>query len=174
MPIEDRALLDQTMQPYRGKEAVYLLSSAVEASDGVVVARGDFGIDEPCYIDDTGHFNAVESIICYNQLLYFLLAYSIRDRLVPQLAHWTMEDYWTRQLPDVLIHRQSIRYRRPIASHGFSAVLRLDEVDEKALGRSMLRLATSVTFTDAGGGLAEGAVQIVLVNVPEPPAGEGR
>ena len=40
----------------------------------LIVGKGRFSIPESCYIDDTGHFNAVEFNICYNQLAYVLFA----------------------------------------------------------------------------------------------------
>ncbi|MGW6540873.1 FcoT family thioesterase [Streptomyces sp. NPDC055051] len=46
-----------------------------------LTGSGMFTIPEPCYIDDTGHFNAVEFNICYNQLAYYTLAAMIRDRV---------------------------------------------------------------------------------------------
>lgn len=169
MRAADRELLDRTMAPYVGKRAVYLTDATVDLVDGEVVAHGWFSIAEPCYIDDTGHFNAVESLICYNQLMYYALARVVRDGLVAEMAHWTLDQYWERQLPDVLIYRQAVRYRRPIASTGFRATFRIRDVDTSALDRGMLRVATTVDFADDTGGAADGEVALTLVNVPPAP-----
>ena len=40
----------------------------------LITGKGRFSIPESCYIDSTGHFNAVEFNICYNQLAYVLFA----------------------------------------------------------------------------------------------------
>lgn len=163
----DQELLDRTLQPYRAKEAVYLQDARVGVEAGLVTGRGSFTIREPCYIDDTGHFNAVESLICYNQLMYFSLAVAVRDGLVEELRHWTLDDYWARQLPDVLIYHQQMRYRRPISSGGFEATFRIGHIRSQ-LDRRMLKLGTTIEFRDPSGGLAEGTVDLALVNVPIP------
>ena len=168
MSPEDRALLDRTMDPYRTKRAIYLESASVGVHDGLVTGVGAFAIGEPCYIDDTGHFNAVESLICYNQLMYYSLAVAVRDDLVAELAHWTLDDYWVRQLPDVLIYRQSVTYRRPIASDGFTATFRIHSIDSASMDRNMLKVATSIDFEDPRGGVATGLVDLALVNAPQP------
>lgn len=165
MSAADRELLDRTMNPYRTKRAIYLESAQVGQSDGRLIAEGSFSIDEPCYIDDTGHFNAVESIICYNQLMYFVLASAVRDRAIDALSHWDLADYWQHQLPDVLIYRQSFRYRRPIGSQGFTGQFQIVDIDESSLSRDMLKLATTISFSDPSGGSCDGAVDLTLVNI---------
>lgn len=166
MSASDLALLERTVAPYRTKDAIYLRSADVAMDGGQLVASGRFGISAPCYIDDTGHFNAVESLICFNQIMYYGLARAVRDGLYPALAHWTIDDYWERQLPDVLIFRQSITYRRPIDPRDFGAEFRITSIDTSALDRAMLKIATTITFQDATGGRAHGAVDLALVNVP--------
>ena len=58
-----------------------------------MLAHGDFEIPESCYIDATGHLNSVEVNICYNQLLYVILAQSIASEVVPALDVFTLEHY---------------------------------------------------------------------------------
>ena len=41
-----------------------------------LVAAGEFHIGQSCYIQSTGHFNAVEFNICFNQLAY--VTYAVR------------------------------------------------------------------------------------------------
>ena len=84
--------IDDILKPYR-KHAQYLKSAelthfqdkcscATKGKDaGLITAKGRFSIPESCYIDDTGHFNAVEFNICFNQLAYVCL------RQVPGSQH---------------------------------------------------------------------------------------
>jgi FcoT-like thioesterase domain len=66
----------EVLQPYRANakylhaaELTYVRSDAAANDEAsLVVGRGHFTIPASCYIDDTGHFNAVEFNICYNQL----------------------------------------------------------------------------------------------------------
>ena len=94
-------LLDRVLRPYK-PNCRYLKAMTIDADDGV---RGfaELAIGESCYIDDTGHLNSVEVNIAYNQMLYYVIATAVRERLVAAFADWTMDDYWRRQLPGILI-----------------------------------------------------------------------
>lgn len=170
MSAADRELLSITMAPYRAKQAIYLDAAHVQLEGNTVIGRGDFSISQSCYIDDTGHFNAAEFIICYNQLMYFTLAVTVRDRLRPALSHWSMDDYFTRQLPNVLIHRVSSTFSRPIDPRGFTGEFVLHDVCEDKIDRQMLVLPTTVRFADPHGGRSHGDVGLVLTEVPVPSA----
>jgi hypothetical protein len=102
----DEAILAGVLQPYR-ENCHYQRDVEVQKSPGVAQAR--FAIGESCYIADTGHFNAVECNVCYNELGYYLLAICIDRRLFPSLEPWTLADFWQRQLSDVLIYSFSSR-----------------------------------------------------------------
>lgn len=48
----------------------------------LLLAKGRFSVSHSCYIADTGHFNAVEFNICYNQLAYYFIAACIQHQLL--------------------------------------------------------------------------------------------
>lgn len=166
----DRALLARTMLPYASKDTVYLKRAHAARRGETVVGVGEFAIAQSCYIEDTGHFNAVEFTISYNQLAYYTLAVAIRDRLIPELAGWSLDDYWARQLPSVLISRFAGRYRRPIDSRSYTAELAIGEVTFRKRSRPLYALQTRVEFTDSAGGSARGDIEIVLLDPPGHPA----
>ncbi|GED98582.1 FcoT family thioesterase [Gordonia crocea] len=171
--VVEPGLLAQAMRPYSSKKAVYLRSATVAAENRGVIASGNFSIEESCYIDDTGHFNAAEFVISYNQLAYVALAHVVRDSLLPEFAGWTMADYWRRQLPNVLITELSSRYRRPINPRGFSGELRILAAEWAGRSRPYLRLDTTVAFRDDGGGSASGAVVLAVTDPPTMDRGDG-
>jgi hypothetical protein len=157
----DPALLQQVLVPYK-PHCRYLLSASLEhpeqatpaerSSAPLVAARGEFSIPESCYITDTGHFNAVEFNICYNQLAYFLMASCVQHRLAP-LAHWSMEEYRRRQLSDFLIVRFTSSFRKQMTALHFTGVVEI----RKVLPRSkVLFIQTYCRFEDDKGGLSEG------------------
>ncbi|WP_405488844.1 FcoT family thioesterase [Nocardia sp. NBC_00511] len=164
--LSDTRLLARTMTPYAGKDTVYLKQASVFRRGTEVVGVGRFEIAESCYIEETGHFNAVEFNISYNQLIYYTLAAAVRDRLIPELANWSMDDYWERQLPAVLISEMRSRYRRPINSRAYRAELTITDVEFRHRSRPLIALQTRVDFTDDGVGSAVGEVEIVLVDPP--------
>ncbi|MFI9531897.1 FcoT family thioesterase [Nocardia fusca] len=167
---DDIALLARAVRPYARKGTVYLDRAHAVRRGESVAAVGEFSIDRSCYIENTGHFNAVEFTISYNQLVYYTLAVAIRDRLIPELADWSMDDYWTRQLPSVLISRFSSRHRRPIDSRSYTAELTIGEVTFRNRSRPLYALQTGVEFADAAGGSAVGDIEIVLLDPPGHPA----
>lgn len=163
----DAGLLARTMQPYVGKGAAYLSDPHVRIVDGVLTGTGRFCIPEPCYIDETGHFNAAEFVICYNQLMYYTLAAAVRDGLSSHFAHWTLDEYWAKQLPDVLITSLDSKFSRPIASAGFTGEFTIAAAQERTTSRRILFLDTTIGFSDDQGGCAEGNVRLAVI---EPPA----
>jgi hypothetical protein len=157
-------LLDQVLECYK-PHCRYLKKITVSAAGGVVTAGGEFGIGESCYIDDTGHLNAVEVNICYNQMLYFAVAESVRDRLHPVFAGWTMDDYWRRRLPDVLISRLTSRFHRPIGSRRFFGEFELTSATRRRLrpgSPPLISLHTAFRFWDDDSGRCDGEVAVAI------------
>lgn len=166
---DDVVLLTRTMAPYAGKDTIYLQRAAVERRGHNVVGTGDFAFRKSCYIEETGHFNAVEFIISYNQLIYYTLAASVRDGLIPQLSNWDLTDYWARQLPSVLISKITTRFRQPINSRAYHGVLTITDVEFRERSRPLIALQTTVEFSDDGIGSALGDIEIALVDLPAKP-----
>lgn len=176
---DDDALFHRCMNPYRAKDCIYLTSSRVDVCadrpvDGVetsfgpagLVGHGTFRIKESCYIDDTGHFNAAEFVISYNQLMYMTLCEAIASGRNPIFGGWTIDDFWVRQLPDVLIQQLDTRYSRPIDARGYRAEFRVTGLDVSRLERGILKLRTEIQFSDDAGGRARGQVLLALANTP--------
>jgi hypothetical protein len=161
--VVSRDVLDRILTPYK-REAVYLQRATVDGhatDEAVVAARGDFAIPGSCYIADTGHFNAVEFNICYNQLAYALLGQCVLSSLLPALQIPTFEEYRRRQLPDFLILRLSNSFRQAIDPRGFEGSVAVRTTTRKT---SMLLIDTVVRFWDARGGNAEGEVLLGVID----------
>lgn len=69
VPIAEE-LLARVLEPYSCKGCRYLIDAQYSATEDSVLAYGNFTIGESAYIRSTGHFNAVELILCFNQLAY--------------------------------------------------------------------------------------------------------
>lgn len=162
------ALLERVMRPYAGKGCIYLERASVDVHDCLAVGSGQFSIAESCYIDDTGHFNAVEFNISYNQLFYYTLAACIQDNVLPQFSGWTLEDYWPRQLPNILIHRMSTNYSRPIDPRSYRAGMTITDIGFRHRSRAVVTVETHIEFSDDKGGRATGDVSVAII---DPPAG---
>ncbi|ATL68307.1 FcoT family thioesterase [Nocardia terpenica] len=148
----------------------YLRSATVVAESDTIVGRGRFAVPEPCYIDDTGHLNAVEVIICYNQLMYQTLGMIVRHGLAPEFGEWTSEDFLRRYLPDVLIAEVNTRFERPIDATGFSGEFLIDGMRRYRPGPDRaprIALETSFRFGDDRGGQCAGDIRLVVVDSGE-------
>ena len=172
-----RDLLDRVLQPYREncryvQDATLRLPAtrpiAPADADSHVLVEGRCHIPSSCYIDDTGHFNAVELNITYNQLLYTGLAVTCANGLIEELP-WDVEDFFVHQLPDVLILDYHARFRRPLDARAFRATFAIREVMPKP-NKDMVLIRTFCAASCASGGDAEAEVVVALVNA----RGEGR
>ncbi|MFI5780723.1 FcoT family thioesterase [Nocardia sp. NPDC051570] len=143
----------------------YLRAASVRAEGRSVTGTGHFGIAEPCYIDDTGHLNAVEAIICFNQLMYQTVATVVRHGLHPAFEEWTPQDFRRRYLPDILIADVQTEFERPIDSSAFTGEFVLENAQAYTTSAGARRIAasTSFRFTD-GAGACGGRIRLVVVD----------
>ena len=181
MAISD-AFVSEILKPYR-EHARYLKSAELTqfseealrdsaSKESVVTGAGRFSIPESCYIDDTGHFNAVEFNICYNQLAYVVFAKCVEAGLMHQLWHGNVDmdsfsrhipsysDFKRHQLPAMLIVRvDDVRFFKPMKSDDFRAELRVERMT--LLGQAGF-FFTSITFSDCEGVKAKGSVVLAF------------
>lgn len=159
------------LSPYEAKGCVYVDEEWIEsdlveglppasAIGGAVRGRARFSISTSCYIDDTGHFNAVEFNICYNQIAYVFLAHCARRKLLTGMEEIDLPTYRRLQLPGILISRISSSFRWAIDPRRFEGEVVLDSIEPR---RNYWSLETSVRFFDAKEGHAEGQVQLAFL-----------
>jgi hypothetical protein len=162
----DDELLARVLRPYKAN-CKYLKSASVSARSGRVTAGCSFSIPESCYIDDTGHLNAVEVNISYNQMMYYAVAKSVKEGLLEDFTSWTLDDYWRHQLPDILIARFGGNFRRPINARSFFGEIEFLSVERRSPGGKTLIVAdTSYRYWDGEGGRCDGEVKLAIVNGP--------
>jgi hypothetical protein len=174
MAISDTFVAD-ILKPYR-EHAKYLKSAEIThfsqkaledstSDESLVTGTGRFSIPESCYIDDTGHFNAVEFNICYNQLAYVVFGKCVEAGLMHQLWRVNVEipsfaEYKRHQLPAMLIVRvDGVRFFKPMKSDDFRAELTIDRMT--LLGQAGF-FFTSITFSDCEGVKAKGSVVLAF------------
>jgi hypothetical protein len=162
-------LLSRVLIPYRDN-CKYLKRCSMEyrpVGDGVteeesvasVVATADLAIGESCYIDSTGHFNAVEFQICANQIMYVMGAETARLQLVRSGASLDLAGYYERQLPNVLITNVTAAFRKLMNPRRFHGRIQLDRAYSL---RDRVFWEATVTYYDDEGGLADGNIVITV------------
>lgn len=159
----DPEFLARVLTPYRS-HCRYLKSACAEFEGEPgwesLVMRGEFGIDASCYIDDTGHFNAVEFNICYNQLAYVHLGYCIERGILPALADYDPARFHERQLSNFLIANIHSSYHAQLNPRRFRGEVRLFSARK---GPRFSILKTTCRFHDETTGRSEGEVKLVVL-----------
>ena len=160
------------LSPYKA-HARYLKSASItgfrdkasgDDNSALVAATGQFSIPESCYIEDTGHFNAVEFNICFNQLAYVMFGKCVAEGLMGRLRFERVEvptfsEFKRLQLPNMVIVNIESRYYRQLDSRSFTGTLRLERVSP--VGGAWF-FFTSMTFADREGVKAKGSVVLAF------------
>lgn len=157
------SILDTVLTPYK-PHCRYLQSVAMQkecSGTALLKARGTFSIPESCYIADTGHFNAVEFNICYNQLTYSLLAQAIDNQLLNVLGTWSLPEFTRRQLSDFLIVDFTSTFRRSLNARQFEGWV---EINKVTVRHRNIFMKTSCSFEDHSGASSHGGAVIVILN----------
>jgi hypothetical protein len=157
----------EILRPYRAN-AKYLKSVQItQVSDPdsrakgvpIMTATGRFAIPESCYIDDTGHFNAVEFNICFNQLAYVFFGKCFEMGIVPKLRYLTPNEYRRHQLQSCLIVSLESRFLKQLKSGEFGGELVLNKLHWT---RGVPFFFTSIAFSDVEGVKAQGSVVLAF------------
>jgi FcoT-like thioesterase domain len=134
----------------------------------IVTAVGYYSIPNSCYIQSTGHFNAVEYLICFNQLAYTTFGYLIAERVLAELPSsrassacrselqkLTIDRFFSKQLSSMLILKTETRFTKVIDASDFRAELAVNSVFYR---KGTLFTQTTCRFTDKQGGSSDGTV----------------
>lgn len=122
--------------------------------------RGRFGISQSFYLNpgmDTGHFNAVDMMICYNQMAFSFFAEAVRRELIPELSYENIKR--TPIKNSFIIGMDNIHFKTIINPQEFEGRFRLLETTSKKEGKLYLFR----TEYDFGAGKATGNVNLALV-----------
>jgi hypothetical protein len=130
-----------------------------DESEASIAALGELSIPESCYIDSTGHFNAVEFQICANQLMYTMGAEVTRRRILRAFASMDLEGYYERQLPNVLITNVTCAFRKVMNPRRFRGRLQLERA---YVIRARAFWECSLVYSDDEGGLADGSIVVTM------------
>lgn len=164
-PLPD-AFVALVLQPYERKKTIYIKHAWIETEagatspvKGAIRGRAQFSIPESCYIDATGHFNAVEFILCFNQLAYVYGAYLAGRGLLPGSNN--IGEFKSNQLAGMLIKEFESRFSRPIDSRSFEGEARIEAPEEERA--NYWRQIYYVRFWDRAGGTAEGEITLAFL-----------
>jgi hypothetical protein len=173
----DYVLLRRILAPYSHVGTDYLKSlqllhtwrfPCLSEDESLITACGEFRIPSSCYIKDTGHFNAVEFLICYNQLAYSTFGHlfdgeyfndsgfmKISPGASQALARISIDAFFKNQLSSMLILKTSTRFKGLIDAKYFTGTLSINKIKNRS---NTLFAETTCVFRDNNGGYADGEV----------------
>lgn len=159
----DDGFATQVLKPYFEhsrylKKAWFQYAETLEPQS--LIMNGEFSIPESCYIDDTGHFNAVEYNICFNQICYVHLAHCIKNRLIPELAEYDMDKFFQKQLPNVLIAKLASSYQSQLNAKHFYGTYGIHTVKKTS---KCTFIKTYCHFHDDANGRSSGEVTLAVL-----------
>ncbi len=159
----ESSFVNKVLSPYR-QHCQYLKKAYFQQQEGLglqgMLMNGEFSIPESCYIDDTGHFNAVEYNICYNQIAYVHLGYCIKHGLIPELNEYEPDSFFDKQLSNFLIANLNSSYQSFINAKRFYGTFGISLV--KKTSRCTF-LKTFCHFHDDKLGKSKGEVTLAVL-----------
>ena len=150
-----KTILDAVLENYK-PECKYL----IEASVDYPKMKGNFNIPCTFYAKNynSEHFNAIETIFCYNQLAYTGFAEFIFKGLISGLEKISLDKFREHQLTKMLILKMDeIKFRKLIDPKEFEGVITLDRVINR---NNLIFFKTSYDFEN---GEATGKVDLALL-----------
>lgn len=174
------AFIAKILTPYK-ENAKYLKSAQIlnyyepdilgqgKDQNDMVTIEGRFAIAESCYIDDTGHFNAVEFNICYNQLAYVLFGKCIQTGIFHKVVFdWeervnlSFDTFIKYQLSSMFIAKIEGNFLKPLNSKNFFARLAIRRI---MWTNQTAFVHTNISFSDAQGVKSKGSVLLAFRTV---------
>lgn len=159
----DDGFTEKVLTPYF-KHSRYLKRARFQQPESLdprgLIMSGEFSIPESCYIDDTGHFNAVEYNISYNQICYVHLAHCIKNGLIPELSDYDMDTFWEKQLPNVLIAKLTSSYQSQMNAKRFYGTYGINTIKKTS---KCTFIKTYCHFHDDGNGRSTGEVTLAIL-----------
>lgn len=167
IPLPDRrpvpqGLIEQILvvyhEPCRFLKSAFIEYAAehedIRDDSALAIARGEFDVPSGWYIQDTGHFNAVDCLLCFNQIAYVTVAQGVADHRV-DLGVASGTEFRERMLARTLIGRVALRFKRPLRSGRILGEFRLERMRAVA-GRYVGKVSASFGAGETDTAMAEG------------------
>lgn len=159
----DDSFLRRVLKPYRS-HSCYLKRSSFHQHDNLdvrgLIMNGEFAIAESCYIDDTGHFNAVEYNICYNQIAYVHLGHCIENGFIPELSDYDTDAFFEKQLSNFLIAKLESSFQTQLNAKHFYGTFGISSIKKTS---KCTFIKTYCHFYDDGNGRSKGEVTLAVL-----------
>lgn len=123
------AEIEEILSPYW----VQLLrrSTLSREKDGIIL-RSHLGATQPWYCDLTGHMNAVEFNLIFNQMMYIAIGQSIDWGWIPELEGYDKNYFMKKYWPDFLITKISSQFKAPLDVSSLYGTMRIKAIKKSS------------------------------------------
>lgn len=112
-------IIQKALFMYAMKNTRYLQEAQIDRTDDAINLIAKFSINDCCYAPDSGHFNAVEAIICINQMIYVALLGGIDKKILPFYAGFTPDDFLPHYQKVYISVFEKIKFKKLIDGSSF-------------------------------------------------------
>lgn len=121
MPIKvSEEIINKALKTYIAKNTRYIIDAQIDKTDNSINLTANFSIKESCYLSPaSGHFNAVEALMCFNQMLYVALLGGIQEKMFPFYEHITPDEFNQHRRKVYLLEFEKIKFKKQIRNESF-------------------------------------------------------
>ncbi len=112
-------IIQKALDMYITKNTRYLIDAQIDNNDDTITMVAKFSINDCCYAPNSGHFNAVEAILCLNQMVYVALMGGIDKKMLPFYIGFTPNDFCQHWQKVYLSVFDQIKFRKFIDASSF-------------------------------------------------------
>ena len=119
-------IINKALITYIAKNTRYLTQAQICNTNGTIKLIAHFSIKESCYLfPASGHFNAVEALMCFNQMLYVALLGGIEEKMFTFYRNIT-PDYFNQNRRKVyILELENIKFKKQINNNSFYGFIEL-------------------------------------------------
>lgn len=144
-------IIKKALGMYITKNTRYLQEAKIDKNNDAINLIAKFSITDCCYAPDSGHFNAVDAIICLNQMVYVALLGGIDKKILPFYAGFTPDDFsqhWQKVYISVF---ERIKFKKQIDGSSFFGKITMKlirKVGDKVYGECCFGFGNNEECTD--------------------------
>ncbi len=119
-------IINKALVTYIAKNTRYITQAQVYNTADIVNLTAQFSIKESCYLSPgSGHFNAVEALMCFNQMIYVALLAGIEKKMFPFYADITPDEFNEHRRRVYILEFEKIKFKKQINNNLFYGHLEL-------------------------------------------------
>lgn len=121
----DKFFVKEILTPYW---MPFVKESHIFQEEDHITLQSQLGADRLWYCESTGHMNAVELNLAFNQMMYVSIGQSIILGWIKNLREFDKDYFMKKYWPDFLITKIESKFKAPLDVRSFCGTLRIQKV----------------------------------------------